>query len=332
MKPKVLVLLSGGLDSRLAVKIMKEQLGKARVEAVHFKLPFENCCLPGCAFSFAQKEGIKLHVFDLTKGRLFVEFINLIRRPKHGYGSGMNPCIDCHIFMLKKAKALAEKIGAEVVVTGEVLDERPMSQRLGMLELIEGESGLKGKLLRPLSAKLLKETKIEKEGKIDRERLFGIKGRSRKIQLELAKKFRLEKFPMPGGGCLLCEKEFAKKLRDLFKNQGKVSEKDIELLKVGRHFRAFGEKIVVGRNKGENEVIRGLQDLKSLIFEAAEVVGPTTILKGRTREGIEAAAKLTARYCDASGRRVKVKYSLGSPIKEIVVSKATKKEIEDWRI
>ncbi|MHA1828855.1 MAG: hypothetical protein ACTSX6_09455, partial [Candidatus Heimdallarchaeaceae archaeon] len=182
---KALALLSGGLDSRLAIKLMLEQ--GINIEALHFKLPFEGCCLPDCAFKFTQLEGIRLHWVDVTKGKPFRDYIKLVRRPKFGYGSGMNPCIDCRIFMLRETKKIAKKINAKFIVTGEVLDERPMSQRRKTLELIEKETGLKCKILRPLSAKLLPETEAEKKGWINRNKLLAIRGRRRTPQLTLAK-------------------------------------------------------------------------------------------------------------------------------------------------
>ena len=159
---KALILLSGGLDSRLACRIMREQIGKDNIEALLFILPFgAGCCADKyCVFRFCQKEGIKLRVIDCTKGKLLQEYMELIRSPRYGYGSGINPCIDCRIFMFKKAKEIMEKEGFDVVVTGEVVGERPMSQRKKAMDIIENESGLKGKLLRPLNAKFLPETQI----------------------------------------------------------------------------------------------------------------------------------------------------------------------------
>jgi len=171
---KALVLLSGGLDSRLACRIMQEQLVKENVEALLFLLPFgEGCCSDKhCVFNFCQKEGIKLKIIDCTKGQLLQEYLELIRSPRHGYGSGINPCIDCRIFMFNKARDIMEKEGFDVIVTGEVVGERPMSQRKKAMDIIENESGLKGKLLRPLSAKLLTETDIEKSKLVEREKFF----------------------------------------------------------------------------------------------------------------------------------------------------------------
>ncbi len=246
-KPKVLVLFSGGLDSRLAVKILQEQ---AEVECINFILPFgEGCCNEHCSLNFCQKESVKLNVIDCTKGSLLEEYLNLIKKPKYGYGSGMNPCIDCRIFLLKKAREFADKGNIEIIATGEVLNERPMSQHKKALEVIETEAGLRGRLLRPLSAKLLKETEAEKKSILNRNKFLDIQGRNRKRQIELAKKYRIS-YPNPAGGCLLCEKEFCKRLQPVLE---KLNEKNIRLIKLGRHFQ--NSEIILGRNQKENEII-----------------------------------------------------------------------------
>jgi tRNA U34 2-thiouridine synthase MnmA/TrmU len=329
-KIKALCLLSGGLDSRLACKIMQEQ---CEVEAVHFNLPFgSGCCKPDCAFNFTQMQGIKLHVIDCTKGVLFRKYLEIIRKPKHGYGAAINPCIDCHIFMLKEAGKFAKKIGAEVIVTGEVLNERPMSQHLNALSIVEKESGLNGMLLRPLSAKLLEETTAEKKGLVDRERLFAISGRGRKKQLELAKKFNIT-FPAPAGGCLLCEKGFAVKLRDLFKHEKKISVKDTELLKIGRHFKINGVKVIVGRNEKENKILEKLAKKSDLILEAMNVMGPITLIKdSKDEEIIKKAAELTARYSDAKSEHVVVVVKQGRLSREIEVKKMPVDEVDKLRL
>jgi len=327
---KALALFSGGLDSRLAILLLKKQ--KIKIEAVHFALPFEGgCCKPWCAFNFTQKQGIKLHIIDCKKGKLFNEYIKMIKKPKHGYGSAFNPCIDCHIFMLKKSKRLAKQIGADLIVTGEVLNQRPFSQKKYFLELIENEAGLQGKILRPLSAKLLPETEAEKKGLVNREKLLGINGRSRKEQMALAKKFKL-KYPSPAGGCLLCEKEFAIKLKDLFEHEEKVSSKELNLLKVGRHFRLGKDKIVVGRNKEDNEKILSLKEAGDYYFEVPRVGSPTTLLQGKGKEAIKLAASLTARYSDAKGELVLVKYGKEKLDKEIKVKQLKEKEIKKFKV
>lgn len=216
---KALALLSGGLDSTLAVKLMLDQ--GIYVEAINFVTPFCLCRRSGCgAYEVAKRFNIPLKV--VTVG---LDYLRVVRKPKFGYGRGMNPCIDCRIFMLKKAKKYAKETGASFIFTGEVLDERPMSQHRKALEIIEKEAGLKGKILRPLSAKLLPQTEAEIKGWVDRTKLLGIRGRSRKKQIELAKKFGINDYPCPAGGCLLTYKEFANKLKELFNLKRKFPSK-----------------------------------------------------------------------------------------------------------
>ncbi len=323
---KALGMLSGGLDSRLVIKQIQDQ--GIEVEALHAKLPFEGCCLPDCTFKFAQAELIKLHVLDCTQGKLFDEYMEVIRFPRFGTGAGVNPCIDCRIFMLKKGKKLLKKIGAKFLFTGEVLGERPMSQMKRAMNLIDTQIELKGELLRPLSAKLLEETVAEKKGWVDRSKLLDIQGRSRKPQIALAKKYKLTGYPNPAGGCLLCEKHYAKKFRDYFKHNDTVTPNNLLVLKTGRHFRTGENKIIVGRNENENNLLEFAKNKDDLIFEAKDHNGPITLLQGKpTKESIELAAKLTARYSDANGE-VEVNYG----DKKITVKEATSEEIEEWRI
>jgi len=299
-KPKALVMLSGGLDSRLAVKILQEQCA---VECVYFDTPFLTWVHDNL-FTFAQKEGVKLHVIDCKKGKNLQEYISIIKNPKYGHGVGMNPCIDCRIFMLKKAKELARKIGADFIATGEVVGERPMSQNLKAMKIIEKESGLEGKLLRPLSAKLLPVTDVEKSGLIKRDKLFGIRGRSRKKQIELAKKFKIT-YPSPAGGCLLCEKEFTNKLKDLLEHKKKPTPYDIEVLKIGRHFRVGNCKIIVGRNENENRVLENLaKKLKAKKISAGKK-SPITLIVGKTNQKVlDIAASLTVFYSDYKSAKI----------------------------
>lgn len=335
-KIKALCLLSGGLDSRLACRIMQEQCD---IEAVFFILPFgAGCCSDKfCVFRFAQTNAFKLHIIDCTKGDLFGKYIEVIKHPKHGYGSAINPCIDCHMFMFKEAKKLAGKIGADVIVTGEVLNERPMSQHLSALKTVETESGLKGRLLRPLSAKLLPETEAEKKGLIAREKMLAISGRSRKEQIELAKKYKIS-FPSPAGGCLLCEKEFAAKLRYLFRLKKEVTARDIELLMLGRHFVYDNCLIVVGRNQEENKKLQKLAEKeKYTVLEAKGIPSPITVVSCNAKEkdkALEKAAEITARYSDAVSDDVEINIMLGTGKlnKVIKAKKATEEEVGRLRI
>jgi tRNA U34 2-thiouridine synthase MnmA/TrmU len=316
---KALGLFSGGLDSILAAKLIQEQ--GIKVELVNFTTPF----FPSKnAIEMAKQLKLPLKEIDTTK-----DYLKMLRKPKHGYGSEMNPCIDCKIFMFKKAKKYAKKINAKFIFTGEVLGERPMSQNKNSLELIEKEAKLKGKLLRPLSAKLLPITEAEKKW-VDRNKLLDISGRGRKKQMKLAKKFKI-KYPSPSGGCLLTYKEFAKKIRDLLYHNKRITRNDLELLKIGRHFRFKSNKIIVGRNEKENKKLLELKQETDYIFEVPDIGSPITVLQGKkTRETIKKAAQLTARYSDAK-EKVKVKY--GKKLKRtLIVINIKENEIKSLRI
>src|SRR3972149_3976666 len=300
---KALALLSGGLDSILATKLMVEQ----GIDVVAFNVtsPFCLCKKGGCgAVEAAKQLGVQLKVVYAG-----LEYLRIVRKPKHGYGRNLNPCLDCRIFLLKKAKKFAKELGASFIFTGEVLDERPMSQHYPALKIIEEEAGLKRKILRPLSARLLPATEAEKKGLVDRTKLLQIRGRSRKPQIKLAAEFNIKDYPCPAGGCLLTDKEFANKLRDLFGHRKRCSLADVLLLKVGRHFR-FGEnKIVVGRNEAENKVLLAKKTRNAFTFEVPDIAGPITVLQGKkTKKAVEVAAALTAFYSEAKTDVVTVNF------------------------
>jgi tRNA U34 2-thiouridine synthase MnmA/TrmU len=326
-KVKALALLSGGLDSTLAVKLILDQ--GIDVEAVNFVTPFCLCGKSGCGASeVAKKFNIPLKVISVGE-----DYLRVVRNPKYGYGKNMNPCIDCRIFMLKKAKKYAKEIGASFIFTGEVLDERPMSQHRKALSIIEEEAGLKGEILRPLSAKLLPETEAEKMGWVDREKLLDIRGRSRKRQIELAKQFGITEYPTPAGGCLLTYKEFASKLRDLFNHKKRVSLRDVQLLKFGRHFRFGRNKIIVGRNEAENRVLLQVKAANDYYFEAQGCGSPITLLQGpKTKEAVGKAAELTAFYSDQETGEVLVKFGRNSLDKSMKVSVPSREDVEKLRI
>ncbi len=318
---KALGMFSGGLDSLLACKLLMEQ--GIKVEGIIFKSPFFGS---EKAEKGAKQLRIKLKVVELGRG-----YVRMVRKPKFGYGGGMNPCVDCKIFMLKEAKKYAKKTGMKFIFTGEVLDQRPMSQKYKDLMMIAKEAGLERKLLRPLSAKLLPETEAEKKGWVERNKLLGIRGRSRKEQMELARKFKL-KYPSPAGGCLLCEKEFAVKLKDLFEHKKRVSAGEASLLKLGRHFR-FGEnKIIVGRNEEENKELLKLKRKSDYYFEVPGVGSPITVLQGKGKEVIKLAASLTARYSDSEEETVLVKYGKERLNNKINIKQLSEKEIGELRI
>ena len=326
-KGKALALLSGGLDSTLAVKLLLEQ--GIEVEAINFVSPFCLCGKGGCGASqVADKFGIRLKVISVGE-----DYLKVVRKPKHGYGKNMNPCIDCRIFMLKKAKKYAQEAGASFIFTGEVLDERPMSQHFKAMKIIEEEAGLENEILRPLSAKLLPETTVEKRGIVDRRKLLDIQGRSRKRQIRLAKDFSISDYPCPAGGCLLTYKEFADKVKDLFKYKRRVTLKDIALLKLGRHFRLEKNKIIVGRNESENKTLSQIKFPIDYLFEVSNCGSPITILQGRkTNAAIEKAAALTAYYSDKKDVRVRVRFGKSNMDRVIEVSRPSKEEVEKLRI
>jgi len=297
-KKKVVALLSGGLDSQLAVKMMQKQ--GFDVSAVAIKTPFcDFDCGRGCGFEIRERAdtlGVNLKTVYLGD-----EYIEMLKNPKHGFGSGMNPCIDCRAMMFDAAKKHMEEIGAEFIISGEVLGQRPMSQHGPALKTIEKESHLEGKILRPLSGALLPKTDPEKNGLIKREDLGMIRGRSRKAQLELAKEFAIEDPPNAGGGCLLTDPAFSLRAKDLFVHTETPTINDIDMLKIGRHFRLNeNTKLVVGRNNDENEMIKSLALSDDILLEAKDHVGPTSILRGKNLdEHLQFAAEVTLRYSDA---------------------------------
>ncbi|NYZ76024.1 hypothetical protein H0N98_02125 [Candidatus Micrarchaeota archaeon] len=327
-KIKAVALLSGGLDSTLAVKLMLNQ--GIDVTALKFTSPFCMCDNKGRCYALEVSNKFKIPLKVMKKGN---EYLGIVRKPKFGYGSGMNPCIDCRIYTLKKAKAYSKKIGAKFIITGEVLNQRPMSQHMRALKLIEKEAGLQGKLLRPLSAKLLPKTEAENKGWVNRDKLLAIEGRTRKPQIALAEKFAIKDYPSSGGGCLLTDKEFAKKVRDLFKHKKKVTMEDMQLLKVGRHFR-FGEnKIIVGRNEGENNILLKLKGRSDYIFDVPNFGSPITILQNKkTEKAVRLSAELTAAYSDAKKDRVVVNYGSAKLSRKITVKPISREEIDKLRV
>ena len=289
---KALSLFSGGLDSILTVKLVEDQ--GIDVLGIFFETPFFSSQK---AIQSARYIGLALKVVDITD-----RFLEILFNPRHGYGKGLNPCIDCHTLMLKIAGEMLKREGADFIISGEVLGQRPMSQNLRSLSIISRDSGFKDLILRPLSAKRLPETLPEKEGWVIRERLLGLSGRSRHPQMELAKKFGIKEYPTPAGGCLLTEEVFSRRLRDLISFNPRFSRQDIELLKWGRHFRISEKtKIVVGRNQKENEMISSLRREGDTILTVESFPGPTVLAKGDlSSEETELAASITVSYSDAA--------------------------------
>lgn len=292
-RTKMLALLSGGLDSTLAVKIMLDQ--GINVEAVNFTTPF--CLCDKCSVESAgERFGIKVHRVFLGQ-----EFLDLVAHPPHGYGSQMNPCIDCRIFMFKKAKEIAQKIGAEGIITGEVLNERPFSQRKEAMFFIEKEAGVKNKVLRPLSAQLMPETDFEKKGSVDRKKLFSIQGRRRLPQMRLAKEMGINDYPCPSGGCLLTDPQFARRLKEHLRYSDTLNLVDSALLKIGRHFRIEECKVIVGRNEEENKSLLSIaRREKKPYLDVVEYMSPITLIGGKNIDKvIQRVAEMTVRYSDA---------------------------------
>lgn len=299
MQRKAIALLSGGLDSTLAVKVLLDQ-GIA-VEALNFTSPFCTCTgkNAGCKSEAVRvAEEFKIPIKVMHKGP---EYLEILKNPKHGYGKGMNPCIDCRIYLLQKAKEYMQEIGADFVFTGEVLGQRPMSQRRDTLRVIERESGLEGLLLRPLSALHFKPTIPEIEGWVDREKLLGISGRSRKDQFELAAELDVKNYPCPAGGCLLTEPSFVGKIRDVFDHSDPLNLRDFRLLKVGRHFR-IGErtKVILGRNEAENGLLEQQLQAGEATLRWAGGPSPLAALVGESSDALLArAAQVLLRYTKA---------------------------------
>lgn len=307
-------LFSGGLDSLLAIYLLLEQ--GLKVEAMHAILPVHRPGLRAWVEQITARLGVPLYLITLEE-----EFFEILRHPRHGYGSGMNPCLDCHILLLRRAAERMREVGASFVFTGEVLGERPMSQHLPALQLVERESGLQGRLLRPLSARLLPPTIPEEEGLVDRSRLLDIRGRSRRVQLELSRRYGLSDFPTPAGGCMLTDPGLSRRVRDLLHYRPNFSRSDFDLLRVGRHFRLSPEaKVVSGRNQEENARLLELAEEGDLFFEVRGLGSPVTLLRGPAdEEAIRLAAAITARYSDARASPVRVHYGEHYPELEATV-------------
>jgi tRNA-specific 2-thiouridylase len=299
---KAIILLSGGLDSTLAAELMSRE--GLELLAVNFKTPFCLCDRHssnlGCgsnALRVAEALGIDLKIINATK-----DFLEVLKKPAHGYGANMNPCIDCRILFFRKSKELMEEVGASFIITGEVLGQRPMSQFRRQMDIIEKEADLEGLVLRPLSAKLLAPTIPEKNGWISRERMLDIAGRSRKPQMALAKDLGINDYPCAAGGCLLTDPEFANRIRDLI-NHDELDMQNIDLLKAGRYFRlSRSAKLIVGRNENENKMLSMLAKEGDYVFKPANINGPIAVGKGAfTEDLLEVACRIVARYSDRDG-------------------------------
>ena len=324
-KIRALGLLSGGLDSMLAGAVLRAQ--GTEVTFICFVTPFYGAAK---AREAAAQLGLPLKEVDLSE-----KFEPLLYSPPHGFGKGHNPCIDCHALMIREAGAVMAAEGFDFVFTGEVLGQRPMSQNRGSLNTVANESGLGDLLLRPLSAKLLKTTRPELEGWVDRERLLNLSGRGRKAQIALAAEYGISRYPAPAGGCLLTDPRYAVRLKELLRHQERPSRLDLELLKWGRHFRLpGGAKAVVGRTQRDNEAILGLIGPGDLCLKVEDYPGPLVLVSGEMADlDLQEAAGLAAAYSDAAtGTPVRVSVEGGDSVQVLNLEAPLKERFKDWLI
>jgi len=307
-KIKAVALYSGGLDSTLAIKLIQQQ--GIEVLAIHFYTGFcitetkrrrgekkpDGTHYINPALKYAAKYKIPIEIVDISE-----EYFPIIQNPRYGYGANINPCIDCRALMYKKAKEIMEKIGAKFIISGEVLNQRPMSQHLKAMKIIEKEAGVEGLVVKPLSAKLLPPTIPEIEGWIDRNKLEGISGRSRKRQIELAKKLGIDEYEQPAGGCCyLTDENFARKYKETISVKGNITKEELTLLTIGRHFRLDTKtKVIISRNEGEGNFLRGFKN-RYWFFEpegkGAVALASPIEERDLTTEEIQTIANLVARY------------------------------------
>ena len=300
MNKKAIALMSGGLDSLLAARVVKEQ--GIEIVGVCFVMQFASKNIEAFkekVIETGASAGISVKCVDIS-----LPFLEMLKNPKHGYGAHINPCIDCKIMMLRKAKEMLKEEGASFLITGEVLGERPMSQRKEALNIIKKDSCTEGILVRPLSAKILEETLPEKKGIIDRSKLYDISGRSRVPQYAIAKHYNITKFSAPAGGCLLTNEGFANKTKDLIKYDS-LTLKNVNLIKIGRHFRLDDKtKVIVGKDKEDNDQLRTLAKEKDFILRVKDIPGPDTLFVGEaTDDKLNIAASLAASHSKAKEQK-----------------------------
>ncbi|MBI4768819.1 MAG: tRNA 4-thiouridine(8) synthase ThiI [Deltaproteobacteria bacterium] len=323
---KAVGLLSGGLDSMLAARIILDQ--GIQVLGVSLVTPFFG---PEKAKRAADHLKIPLEILDITR-----DHWRMLKSPRYGYGSGMNPCIDCHALMVRQAGDYLKEIKADFLFTGEVLGQRPFSQTKPSLRAVEKESGHPDLILRPLSALLLKETKPEQEGLVDRSLLLDIRGRSRKRQIALAERYGLSDYPTPAGGCLLTDPIFSIRLKELFFQSPDPPLREVELLKAGRHFRLNSKtKVIIGRNKKENEFIEKWVEPEDGWARVVGHPGPMALAPGGIEkpEDWEKLAQLCLTYSDAPGdQMVSVQLGQGDREWQINITKERKEIFREWMI
>lgn len=320
-------LLSGGLDSMLAAELLRRQ--GIEVTAIIFQTPFFGSTKGVAA---ARQLGIPYRVEEIT-----LDHLAMVKSPIYGYGKNMNPCIDCHAMMFNKAGDLMGELGAHFLFSGEVMGQRPMSQNIKALKLVEEASGYQGLILRPLTAKLLLETDPEKNGQVDRKQLMDIQGRSRKRQMQIAQDWGLTKFPTPGGGCLLTDPGFSVRLDELFNATPSADPVDVEKLKLGRHFRLpGGSKVIVGRHHKDNEDLELLIREGDILLKQSDAPGPLTLLDPNASEKeILVAAALTARYTKtgAAGDKVLILVIKSGGDEDILeVQPTSLQDVEGYRV
>jgi len=278
-QPRAIALLSGGLDSVLSARLILDQ--GISVIGLHLVSPFAKYTMENVESSMPAKVARELGIEFIAR-EMGDEYFDLLKKPRFGFGRAMNPCIDCRILELRRGLEVMKERDAQFIITGEVVGQRPMSQHKQTIEMIEKQAFAIGLVLRPLSAKALKPTIAEEKLWVDREKLFGITGRSRKIQFELAEKFGIKEYLTPAGGCLLTDREFGKKVKDLLLHQPDFDRNDLRLLILVRHFRLSPEaKLVAGKNDEENKKIIGLARPPDLLIRTDNVPGPAGLLRGK---------------------------------------------------
>jgi tRNA U34 2-thiouridine synthase MnmA/TrmU len=298
-KIKAIALLSGGLDSLLSVILIRKQ--DIDVTALTFLTHFGCDITDRSSCSKEQTQYAQKYGFNIRLAHLGEKFLNIVKNPEYGHGKNMNPCMDCRILMLKEAGEFMKMTGADFVVTGEVLGQRPMSQRRDTFPVIDKRSNLQGLVLRPLSAKRLKPTIPEIKGLVDREKLYDFAGRSRKPQIALASEFGLNDYPAPAGGCLLTDPMYSKRLKELLEHNTLPAMEEISLLRLGRHFRVSNTtKIIVGRNEKENQQITQLARDTDYLVRVTHYGSPVTLVRGVDKdEFVYTACAVCARYTGA---------------------------------
>lgn len=322
---RALAMVSGGLDSILAAKLMKDQ--GVEVIGICFQSYFFNA---ENAKRMTKQINIPLRIIDFSS-----EHFEIVKNPPHGHGKNMNPCIDCHAMMMNWCGKMLDEYKADFIITGEVLNQRPMSQNRSSLDVVKKSSGFGDKILRPLCAKCINPTKMELEGIVDREKLLDISGRERKIQMELAEKWGIVDYPSPAGGCKLTEPNYSQRLRDLLMHNESPEIREIELLKYGRHFRLSEKaKIISSRTSDEGTEIKKYLDERDMLFYAKDFNGSMVIILGEpNEEDVNFAAKVTGRYSkgkDEENINIKYGYFNHELDNHISIKPASDDDIKEW--